>query len=156
MSITRRRFLSMSALAAAGAWRTTHGVSAAPRAAQSGTLTVWGFEGTLEGMQSQVQAFNQKYPDVMVNIQAFGYNDIHTNLLNAIVAGTGAPDLCAIDVLRLTQYTDGLVDLSAHRAEYEDYFVPPILDLGSYQGKLYGLATDSEPIGLIYRKDMWD
>ena len=81
---------------------------------------------------------------------------MHTNLLNAIVAGTGAPDLCAIDVLRLTQYIDGLVDLSAHRAEYEDYFVPPILDLGSYQGKLYGLATDSEPMGLLYRKDIWD
>ena len=110
----------------------------------------------IEGIQSQVQAFNQKYPDVMVNVQTFDYETVHTNLLNAIVAGTGAPDLCAIDVLRLTQYIDGLVDLSAHRAEYEDYFVPPVLDLGSYQGKLYGLATDSEPVGLLYRKDIWD
>src|SRR5919112_4736148 len=156
MSITRRRFLSTSALAAAGGLAAARGVAAAPRAAQSGTLTVWGFEGTLEGMQSQVQAFNQKHPDVMVNIQSFDYETVHTNLLNAIVAGTGAPDLCAIDVLRLTQYIDGLVDLSAHRAEYEDYFVPPVLDLGSYQGKLYGLSTDSEPIGLLYRKDLWD
>ena len=157
MSITRRRFLSGSALAAAGAMAGTRGVTAAPRAAaQSGTLTVWGWDGTYEGVQSQVEAFNQKYPDVTVNVQTFDYDTVHTNLLNAIVAGTGAPDLCAIDVLRLTQYVDGLVDLSAHRAEYEDYFVPPILDLCSYQGKLYGLATDSEPIGLLYRKDIWD
>ena len=83
-------------------------------------------------------------------------HDVHTNLLNAIVSGTGAPDLCSIDVFYLTQYLDGLVDLSAHRAEYEDQFVPPTLDLGSYQGKLYGLAGDSEPIGLFYRKDLWD
>ena len=34
--------------------------------------------------------------------------------------------------------------------------MPPTLDLGSYQGKLYGLAADSEPIGLFYRKDLWD
>jgi lactose/L-arabinose transport system substrate-binding protein len=157
MGISRRRLLAGSALAAAGALAAARGLTAAPRAAaQSGTLTVWGFEGTLDGVQSQVQAFNQKYPDVMVNIQSFDYTTVHTNLLNAIVAGTGAPDLCAIDVLTLTQYVDGLVDLSAHRAEYEDYFVPPILDLGSYQGKLYGLATDSEPIGLLYRKDIWD
>ena len=157
MGISRRQLLTSSAVAAAGALEPTRGLMAAPRAAaQSGTLTVWGFEGTLEGMQSQVQAFNQKYPDVMVNIQSFDYETVHTNLLNAIVAGTGAPDLCAIDVLRLTQYIDGLVDLSAHRAEYEDYFVPPVLDLGSYQGKLYGLATDSEPMGLLYRKDIWD
>ena len=157
MSITRRRFLSTSALAAAGGLAASRGLRAAPRAAaQSGTLTVWGWDGTYEGIQSQIGAFNQKYPDVMVNVQTFDYETVHTNLLNAIVAGTGAPDLCAIDVLRLTQYTDGLVDLSAHRAEYEDYFVPPVLDLGSYQGKLYGLATDSEPMGLLYRKDIWD
>src|SRR5215216_3769322 len=157
MSITRRRFLADSALAAAGGLAAARGVTGAPRAAaQSGTLTVWGFEGTLEGMQSQVQAFNQKYPDITVNVQTFDYETVHTNLLNSIVAGTGAPDLCAIDVVRLTQYIDGLVDLSAHRAEYEDYFVPPILDLGSCQGKLYGLATDSEPVGLFYRKDIWD
>jgi ABC-type glycerol-3-phosphate transport system substrate-binding protein len=157
MSITRRRFLSGSAAAAAGVLGSARGLTAAPRAAaQSGTLTVWGWDGTYEGIQSQVQAFNQKYPDVMVNIQTFDHDTVHTNLLNAIVAGAGAPDLCAIDVLYLTQYVDGLVDLSQYRAEYEDYFVPPILDLGSYQGKLYGLATDSEPIGILYRKDIWD
>jgi hypothetical protein len=41
MGITRRRFLSGSALAAAGALTGARGrVAAAPRAAQSGTLTV--------------------------------------------------------------------------------------------------------------------
>jgi lactose/L-arabinose transport system substrate-binding protein len=157
MGITRRRFLSGSAMAAAGAFAAGRGLTPLrPASAQSGTLTVWAFEGTFEGLQSQIPVFNQKYPNVTVDLKQFGYDDIHTNLLNAIVAGSGAPDLCAIDVLRLTQYIDGLVDLSAHRAEYEDYFVPPVLDLGSYQGKLYGLATDSEPIGLFYRKDIWD
>ena len=159
MSLTRRRFLQASTLAATSPlWSTRRGVSAAPRAAQSGTITAWGFEGggVTEGMQSQVAAFNAKYPDVKVDVQTFPYSDVHTNLLNAIVAGTGAPDLCSIDDFYLTQYTDGLVDLSAHRAEYEDQFVPPTLDLGSYQGKLYGLAGDSEPIGLFYRKDLWD
>jgi lactose/L-arabinose transport system substrate-binding protein len=152
MTISRRQFVSGSAAVAAAALAGTRHSAAA----QGGTLTVWGFEGTLDGVQSQVGAFNAKHPDVLVNIQTFDYETVHTNLLNAIVAGTGAPDLCAIDVLRLTQYVDGLVDLSAHRAEYESYFVPPILDVSSYQGKLYGLATDSEPIGLLYRKDIWD
>ena len=110
MGISRRQLLTGSALAAAGALAPTRGLTAAPRAAQSGTLTVWGWEGTYEGIESQIQAFNQKYPDVMVNLQTFDYETVHTNLLNAIVAGTGAPDLCAIDVLRLTQYIDGLVD----------------------------------------------
>ena len=41
-----RQFLTGSAVAAAGALGATRGLDAAPRAAaQSGTLTVWGFEG---------------------------------------------------------------------------------------------------------------
>jgi ABC-type glycerol-3-phosphate transport system substrate-binding protein len=157
MGITRRRFLSGSVAVATGALASTRGLGNTPgAAAQSGTITLWGWDGTYEGAKSQVEAFQQKHPGVTVDIKTFDYETVHTNLLNALVAGTGAPDLCAIDVLRLTQYIDGLTDLSAHRAEYEDYFVPPILDLCSYQGKLYGLATDSEPVGLLYRKDIWD
>jgi ABC-type glycerol-3-phosphate transport system substrate-binding protein len=159
MNITRRRFLQASTLAAtSGLWTTERAGRAAPRAAQSGTLTTWGFTGggVTEGMQSQVEAFTQKHPDVTVDVQTFPYADVHTNLLNAIISGTGAPDLCSIDVFYLTQYLDGLVDLSAHRAEFEDQFVPPTLDLGSYQGKFYGLAGDSEPVGIFYRQDLWD
>lgn len=153
MGITRRRFMS----ATAGAVAAARGLTVPSRAAaQSGTLTVWGWPGTVEGLQSQIQRFNEKYPDVTVDIQVYGADDVSTNLLNSIIAGTGAPDLCAIDVLELAQYADGLADLSAHRAGSEDQFVPPILDLGSYQGKLYGLATDSEPMGIFYRKDIWD
>ena len=44
MSLTRRRFLQASTLAATSPlWATRRGVSAAPRAAQGGTLTAWGF-----------------------------------------------------------------------------------------------------------------
>src|SRR5690349_682523 len=114
--ITRRQFLRLSA-GAAGAALVACGGEAAPPAGpaatnatappaegatapaaapaaigESGTLTVWGFEGTYEGIESQVDAFTQKVPNVKVDIKKFGYDDTHTNLLNAIVAGTGAPD----------------------------------------------------------------
>jgi lactose/L-arabinose transport system substrate-binding protein len=147
---------------AGGATAPTAGGATAPTAApaaasgESGTLTVWGFEGTYEGIESQVDAFTKQFPNVKVDIKKFGYDDTHTNLLNAIVAGTGAPDLVGIDVLRLTQYVDGLTDLSEQAKPYFDQFVPPIVSLGSYKGKFYGLATDSEPVGVFYRKDLWD
>ena len=67
-----------------------------------------------------------------------------------------APDLCSIDAFFLTQYTDGLTDLSAHRAEWEDQFVPPTLDVSSYLGKLYAVPADAGSIGLFYRQDLWD
>jgi lactose/L-arabinose transport system substrate-binding protein len=180
--ITRRHFLRLSASATAGAVLvacgseaaapttapvapTAAGATALPAGApteapavatgESGTLTVWGFEGTYEGIESQVDAFTQKFPNVKVDIKKFGYEDTHTNLLNAIVAGTGAPDMVGIDVLRLTQYVDGLTDLSEQAKPFLDQFVPPTVSLGSYKGKFYGLATDSEPVGMFYRTDLW-
>jgi lactose/L-arabinose transport system substrate-binding protein len=183
--ITRRQFLRLSAgatagtvlvacgpgpaaptvptaPAATGATAPPAGGATAPTAApgaasgESGTVTVWGFEGTYEGIESQVDAFSKQFPNVKVDVKKFGYDDTHTNLLNAIVAGTGAPDLVGIDVLRLTQYVDGLTDLSEQAKPYFDQFVPPTVSLGSYKGKFYGLATDSEPIGMFYRTDLWD
>jgi lactose/L-arabinose transport system substrate-binding protein len=122
----------------------------------TGTLTVWGWEGTYEGIQAMIGPFNKQYPNIKVDVKTMGYDDVHTNLLNAIVASSGAPDLCAIDVLRLDQYVDGLVDLTAAAQKYKDDFVPPTFSTGTFQGRLYGLATDSEPMGVFYRADIWE
>ena len=52
--------------------------------------------GTLRGLQSQVQAFNQKYPDVTVNIQTFGYNDLaHQSLLHPPSSPAPGRPICA-------------------------------------------------------------
>ncbi len=164
--LSRRQFLKstlvasvgislLAACSAAPAPAGTEGGAAAP-AAQTGTITVWGWAGTIEGVQAQIDSFTKAHAGFKVDVKTLGYDDTHTNLLNSIVAGSGAPDVCAIDVLRLTQYIDGVLDLSDLAKQYKDQFVPPTFDLGSYKGKFYGLATDSEPMGIFYRKDLWD
>src|SRR5690349_17379420 len=106
--LSRRQFLKVAlatsgsvgllAACSAGQAPATSGGAAAP-AAQSDTLTVWGWEGTIEGVQTQIAAFTKTHADFKVDVKTLGYEDTHTNLLNSIVAGSGAPDICAIDVL---------------------------------------------------------
>lgn len=122
----------------------------------SGTLTIWGWEGTFEGVQSQIPAFNKIYANLKVDIKTLGYDDTHTNMINATIAGTGAPDICFIDLPYLAKMADGLVDLLPVTAQYKDLFVPPNFTAGSIGGKQYGIPTDSEPMGVFYRKDLWD
>jgi len=122
----------------------------------AGKLTVWGWAGTYEGIRAMVPKFNAVYPNITVEITEQGYDDIHTNLLNAIVSGTGAPDICAIDCLKLWNYTDGLADLTAQASQLKDLFVEPTFSVGSFRGKFYGISTDSEPMGLFYRSDLWE
>ncbi len=180
-ALSRRKFLRLAAIGA-GAWvlaacaapaeptkapagepttapatEPTIAATAAPAgSAQSGTLTVWSFEGMTDGLQAGIPAFNQKYPNIKVDIKIFGYDDVHTNLLNAIVAGAGAPDLSVFDSFHMPEYADGLTDLTDRIKPIADQFVQPSLSVASRQGKIYGLATDLQPIGSYYRKDLWD
>ncbi len=162
-SLPRRSFLRLLALGAGGGLLSACGGptnssgSVATTAPETkGTLTVWGWEGTTEGIQAQIGAFNAKYPGLTVDVKSMGYDDVHINLLNAVVAGTGAPDLCAIDVLKLSKVAGGLTDLSALAQPLADQFVSPTFSIGSLGSKFYGIATDSEPEGLMYRADVWD
>lgn len=156
LTVSGASLLAACAAPAAPTAEKTTEPGGAPAPAEKGTLTVWGWTGTFEGIKAMVPKFNEKFPDVAVDIKEQGYDDIHTNLLNAIVSGAGAPDLCAIDCLRLWKYTDGLVDLSNQAGQFKDQFVVPTYSVGSFRGKFYGIATDSEPMGFFYRTDLWD
>lgn len=164
--LLRRDFLRAAAfgvgagvLVACGVTNTEEGsdiISTVSPQDESGTLIVWGWSGTFEGIQAQIPAFNKLHPNVTVDVKEMGYEDTHTNLVNAIIAGTGAPDLCAIDVLKLSQDADGLTDLTAQVEPFKDQLVPPTFSIGSLRGKFYGIAQDSEPMGMMYRQDLWD
>ncbi|HZU14302.1 MAG TPA: extracellular solute-binding protein [Chloroflexota bacterium] len=159
MRINRREFLQLTGAAAAGVALgplAGCGSSGGGSSSASGTLTVWGFTGAIEGVQNQIKAFEKKYPKVNVKLRLFSYDDIHANLLSAILSGTGAPDLASIDDSRLASYVEGLAPMNAHLSQYQSQFVPPTISLSSYRGNFYGLVTDSEPMGMLYRKDLWD
>lgn len=154
--LSRRTFLRGSAAAAIAGIYGTALAACGTATAKSNVLTVWGFPGTIEGLQSILPTFRQRYPQLDVHVQVFDYATVHTNLLNALVTSTGAPDLVAIDSSYLASYAPGVLDLADKRWQASRDFLPPVTQLSSYRGKFCGLVTDSEPMALAYRKDIWD
>ncbi len=150
--VRRRTALRMAAIGSAALPLAACGSSSGG----ADTLVVWGFPGTIEGLQAILPQFRKQHPKLNVRVQVFDYATVHTNLLNALVTSTGAPDLAVIDSSYLASYAPGLVDLNAQRAEANREFLPPVTELSSYKRKFCGLVTDSEPIALAYRKDIWD
>jgi len=168
-TMSRREFVRLTALATgvaalaacapapAAAPTEAPAATTAPAAGgQAGSLTLWSWEGMTDGLSTQVAKFNEKYPDVKFETQFYGYDDVHTNLLNAIVAGTGAPDLVVFDTFHLSEYADGLADLTTEVSPIADQFIKPSTAVTSLKGKHYGLPTDLQPIGLYYRNDLWE
>jgi multiple sugar transport system substrate-binding protein len=148
-------------MAAAGALGGASDVPAALAgriAAAPTTITVWFFNPWL---RLAVQAFERKTPHIRVNFQLLGYDATHQKLLTSLAAGTGAPDLCGIDLGYIGVFTakGGLVNLLQapfHAGQYKKDFVAFKWTEGSTSdGRLIGMPWDIGPSGLWYRVDLF-
>jgi multiple sugar transport system substrate-binding protein len=121
------------------------------------TLTFWTW---VSGIQDEVALFEQKYPNIKVNVVNAGQGSAgYTKLRTAITAGSGAPDLAQIEYQELPAFTitGDLADLTPYGAgSIKDKFVDWTWSQVSSGGKIYAIPQDTGPMGMLYRKDIFD
>ncbi|HEX5203176.1 ABC transporter substrate-binding protein [Paractinoplanes rhizophilus] len=146
---------SSDSSSSSGAGVSDSGVAAALE--KGGTLTVWAWEPTLKQV---VTSFQQKYPNVKVDLVNAGTGDKqYTALQNAIAAGKGVPDVAQIEYYALPQFALGksLTSLKGYGAEdLKADFTPGPWNSVHSGGDIYGLPMDSGPMALFYNKDVFD
>lgn len=113
------------------------------------------------GIEQQIAAFNEVYPDITVDIQLTPWSDYWTKLQTA-VAGGEAFDVFWLNSANCPVYASAgaLVPLDSV-FEGEDGLDPAnypeqILDLYSWEGSRYGTPREYDTIGLYYNKDIFD
>jgi arabinosaccharide transport system substrate-binding protein len=132
-------------------------------------LEMWTFvelHGQHYGKMAEI--WNEEHPDNTIEITCttYPYSDMHTKLLTALEAGTGAPDICDVEVGQYPNVVEGLdqwlVPLDDYAAPYMDTMVPARMDLyagsdGHYYGApyhvgatvmYYNVAVMAETMGL--------
>ncbi len=106
----------------------------------SGThLEMWTFV-ELHGQhyQDMAEVWNEQHPDETIEITCttYPYGDMHTKLLSSLEAGTGAPDICDVEVGQFPNVVAGvdqwLVPLDDYAADYMPTMVPARMQ--TYQG----------------------
>ena len=118
-------------------------------------ITVWAWT---PGTDEAVKAFEQKYPNIHVNLQNVGQGPPHyRKLRTAIKAGKGLPDVAQMEFQYIPSYTitKNLLDLrpylpSNFLSEFPEWIGKQI----NLNGAVYGIPWDSGPLALIYRKDL--
>ena len=169
---SRRQFLAGgSAVAAAGLLTACGGGSGGtPKAAKSVNpsamalalskptqLTFWTW---VPGIAAEVALFEKKYPKIKVNVVNAGQGQAeYTKLRTALKAGTGAPDVVQIEYSYIPTFTftNNLIDLAPYGAnDLKDDFVPWTWGQVSKGDKVYAIPQDTGPLGLLYRKDVFD
>ncbi len=94
---------------------------------------------------TMVEQWNKDHPDKTIELTCtiYPYADMHTKFITALQAGTGAPDICDVEVGQFPNVVAGkdkwLVPLDDYMTEYKDSMVPARLDVYSGDdGKIYG------------------
>ncbi|WP_051027428.1 ABC transporter substrate-binding protein [Cellulosimicrobium cellulans] len=124
------------------------------------TITYWMWDANqLPGYQQCATDFEDANPDVLVNIEQYGWDDYWTQLTARMVAES-APDVFVDHAQQFGKFAsfDQILDIS-DRVQASD------LDLDQYQdglvdlwrgtdGGLFGLPKDWDTVGLFYNADM--
>jgi ABC-type glycerol-3-phosphate transport system substrate-binding protein len=122
-------------------------LQAPTEASPSGEITIWDREGDLfEVFDAAIAAFNEKYPDIVVNHEAV---DIGGKLQNTLITGTDVPDGVFLDDSLVAGFADHLWDLSDVLAPYVGDIAPQKIDVNSLDGAIYGVPFDLDP-GLLF------
>ncbi len=121
------------------------------------TITFWSW---VPNLQDEVNLFEQSHPNIKVKLVNAGQGTPeYTKLRTALKAGSGAPDVVQIEFQYLPTFelTGKLVDLSQYGAsDVKNDYVPWTWAQVSQGSKVYAIPQDSGPMGLLYRKDIFD
>ncbi|WP_077623215.1 ABC transporter substrate-binding protein [Sediminibacillus massiliensis] len=120
-----------------------------------GELNIWTFFGDVEKMGEK---FEEKYPNVNVNVSVFPGDQYQTKLMNAINTKTDVPDIFDLERSYMGKFINQpfVADLSAMGADEltEDY-VPYVKELGMGEdGSIRAISDHSSPGAFWYHRDL--
>ncbi|QIN83479.1 extracellular solute-binding protein [Rubrobacter tropicus] len=120
-------------------------------------LTLWAW---LPDFQEQVDMFEKAHPNIKVKLVNAGQGaDEYQKLRTALKAGSGAPDVVHMEFQFVPTFRqiEGLADISEYGAndlkgDYAEWTWEQVSDGDA----VFAMPWDSGPMGLLYRKDVFD
>jgi ABC-type glycerol-3-phosphate transport system substrate-binding protein len=125
------------------------------------SLTMWvtADGATKTSFEGFFKDYQKIHPNVSMTVEEYPFADLHDKLSVALQAGTGAPDLALPEISRFALLLKGsqvgLIDLTDRIAAEKMDLVGSLQNNYTYQGHVYGIQTDVNPVQLYYRKDLF-
>lgn len=118
-----------------------------PTSIEPAEITWWTFAANA---QSQIDAFNEVYPDIQVEAPLVGGD--YTKLTTVIKGGSGGPDVARVEYQYLPKYVamDGLLDIAPYVNRYEDLYYPWTWSQVSRGDAVYGVPEDIGPATMSF------
>jgi multiple sugar transport system substrate-binding protein len=129
-----------------------------PDAAEQVTLSIWAFEGESEFFDGLIAAFEEKYPDVNVEVTDIPEDEYTTKIDTALIAGE-PPDIGFIYEPKWVAAGHFLPldeTLRKFNISVDDYNPGAMAQNCLYGEEVYCLGTYTGAIMLFYNKDIFD
>lgn len=130
----------------------------------SGDITVWAWALEAEYLSKTViPAFTAEYPNIKVNMETIGNDQIYDKLTAGLAAGgSGLPDVTQIAVNKLptfvNQFPEGFAEISnlgfdKHISDFPESTIEAVKNL---DGNVIAFPRDLGPVAVFYRVDIFE
>lgn len=106
-------------------------------------------------MQELAAEFTKTHPDIAVDVQLTPWADYWTKL-KAAVSGGAAPDVFWMNGPNFQLYASNGVIKPIEEQVDTSVYPKALVDLYTFEGKLYGLPKDMDTVGVWYNKTLFD
>ncbi|WP_199843459.1 ABC transporter substrate-binding protein [Streptomyces formicae] len=135
--------------------------SSGQRAAKlTGKITVWSWDVAATAMKRLRGPFEERHPDVTVDVVDIGYDNAYDKITVGLRGGTGLADVLTVEGSYLPRYTanfpTGFYDVARRGGRFGGDFDRAAwrtVTGGAGRGKVFGLPWDIGPCALYYRID---
>lgn len=122
-----------------------------------GEITVWAWNIAAASLKEVLPQFNEKFPNVKVNVLPTMAN-VQSRFLLSLAAGVGAPDITQLLLSETVRYisTKRMLDLTAVAAKYEKDFIPSFWENCVYEDRIYAIPWGSGPCAVFYKRHIFE
>lgn len=125
-------------------------------------LTIWATNINVPVLEKAAEYYKEENPDFNLKVEEMGNDDIRSKVTTGLQAnGQGLPDAALLVDDGITgyieRYPDTFVNLSDFGfGEHTDDFPDYKIDSVSMNGDVYAVPFDAGPVGVFYRKDLFE
>lgn len=126
------------------------------------TISIGVYPNLNDHIETVLPQFYEKHPNIEVELKVLSFLDHHNALVTAIAAGSGAPDLVALEVSFIAKFiTEGaLVDLTQqpyNALEFKNKFANYAWQQATAtDGRVIAIPVDLGPGAMFWRRDIFD
>ena len=124
-------------------------------------ITVWAWNVAAKALMETAKTFNEKYPNIKVNVQEYGLaQNVYERYSVILSSGTGVPDIIQIESDYVQTFAETYPQYFFDMSGYINIEgkVDPSKISTSYdsEGKLVSIPWDSGPVVMFYREDLFN